>query len=428
MLSRRVENVPEASKFLRIHITKIATDRYNEETNPDGYVPLSISENVLGRMTLETSQAVVLTDAGGYGSPRGQEWFRKVLAKYLTAEICGCLVEPEHLSVFAGAVSCMQLLVYAIADAGEGIMIPAPHWPGFYPLIESQNKCVRIPVDFNLENPAEAIDPDKLKAVYDGAVSRGIKVRALLFSNPQNPTGYVHSKEAIVACLAFAKERNMHVICDEAYASCIFQETVPFFSMANFVSDSVHVVWTMSKDLGLSGIRVGTMYTRNSSLNDRILYSIGHPMESSILAQRALFHLLKDPHATKNYMKRNKAILASAWHQVRTTLDTYHIPHLEPSAGLFVMLDLRTYRSNRPKTDEEFVINLVHTINVGFTPGSAMGCKQSGWIRACFAFNPIPHTITALHRLGKHLQLQPHTITLPNPSPPSPALSSPQND
>ena len=98
------------------------------------------------------------------------------------------------------------------------------------------------------------------------------KVRALVLTNPHNPSGRCYTTDALKLAATFCEERGIHFIVDEVYALSCFQtpgaDDPAFMSVLSLDLGSlgvdiarVHVVWSTSKDFGSSGIRMVSLTT-----------------------------------------------------------------------------------------------------------------------------------------------------------------------
>ena len=116
-----------------------------------------------------------------------------------------------------------------------------------------------------------------VKDAYQNATDP-TRIKAVVFTNPNNPLGQCYPPEVIRECLRFCSSRGMHFISDEVYALSSFQSHLnlpPFVSVLSLLSDNpetdiegrhssaklinpshVHVVWSLSKDLGCAGLRL----------------------------------------------------------------------------------------------------------------------------------------------------------------------------
>lgn len=148
-----------------------------------------------------------------------------------------------------------------------------------------------------------AVNRDDLEAAFAEHSARGLVPRALLLASPNNPLGTTYTRDQLTSYLAFCKARSLHVISDEIYAASVFGPP-EFVSMLTVVDDSdeetrefarehVHVLYGISKDLGLPGFRLGGMYTRNARLAEATSAQLRFCSASSV-TQRLVTSLLED--------------------------------------------------------------------------------------------------------------------------------------
>jgi aspartate/methionine/tyrosine aminotransferase len=125
---------------------------------------------------------------------------------------------------------------------------------------------VDVPLD-------EVFDVSVVDRYRQALVSSSVPVRAILVTNPHNPLGRCFPKEVLEALIQFCLDGNLHYISDEVYATSTHHSREewknhthapyhPFISALSLVSpDSaasklVHVVYSLSKDFGVSGLRI----------------------------------------------------------------------------------------------------------------------------------------------------------------------------
>ena len=129
-----------------------------------------------------------------------------------------------------------------------------------------------IPVHCHSENNFN-ITKKALELAYEDAKNKNIKVKGLIVTNPSNPLGTVLDKKTLRTLLTFTNDKRIHFVCDEIYAATVFGPP-RFTSVAEVVkelphidTDLVHIVYSLSKDMGMPGFRVGIIY----SFNDRVV-------------------------------------------------------------------------------------------------------------------------------------------------------------
>jgi aspartate/methionine/tyrosine aminotransferase len=107
-----------------------------------------------------------------------------------------------------------------------------------------------------------------ISALEEAYTASSVPIKALIITNPNNPLAVCYSKDLLVKCLKFCEKYQLHFISDEIYALSVFKnpeivEPTPFTSILSLDLEHVgvdpsrvHMVWSMSKDFGQSGIRM----------------------------------------------------------------------------------------------------------------------------------------------------------------------------
>jgi aspartate/methionine/tyrosine aminotransferase len=158
----------------------------------------------------------------------------------------------------------------------------------------------------------------------------------------------------------------------------------------------VHWVYALSKDFGLSGMRVGVVYTENEpvlmalqKLNDLCQVS----SQTQLWTKRLLEYTVPGGNTggerwTQYFRRENHTRLRSRSIQITNLLDQYQIPYLPPTAGLFVWLDLSKFLTNvsplAHDSERALYMKLILTYGLLLTPGSSNSpWLWSGWRICC---------------------------------------------
>ncbi len=402
-LSRRGQGLlakPPLPEYVREHLSRLDS-AYDRVTNPGGYVPLSVAENLLlGDPLLERLAAVrdVPARVLGYDSMVGSARFRRRLARFLSRAVLGRAVAPEQVAVLAGAGSVLEVLFHCLCDPGDGVLVPTPSYAGFWADLETRDELSIVEVP-TARAEGFKLTPDHLDRALATA---GRPVKALLFTSPNNPLGTVASAEDIEQILSWAKAAEVHVVFDEIYALSVFGDR-PFTSCAQVagkLGDSVHVVWAFSKDFGASGLRCGVLVSDNRELLaavDGLAYwacCSGH-------TQHLLAEMISDDAWVDGYVRRNRAVLGDAYRQVTAALEQAAIPFFPAAAGFFLLIDLRRWLGEATwEAEDALWRRLLNEGNVNLTPGKACRNPQPGLFRLCFAAVPAEAVVTGVRRVG----------------------------
>jgi aspartate aminotransferase len=179
----------------------------------------------------------------------GYEDTRYEIAAYLT-ERTGLDFTPQHVFMTVGCAGALNILLKAMVNPGDEVIVPNPFFWEFKNYIENFGGVpVFVETDDEFQLNVENIE----KAITD-------RTKVVLVNSPNNPTGAVYTEESLkeLARLLYAerkKGREIYIVADEAYRKIIYtEEPLPnLFGMY----DKVMTVTSHSKDLALPGERIG---------------------------------------------------------------------------------------------------------------------------------------------------------------------------
>ena len=406
-LSARGRNLiekPPFAPYLTAHFER-QQSAYHPDRQPDGYIALCVAENRL--MWPELSQRLAAVRPApervlGYDAMVGAWPFRERLARFLGDRVLQRPVAPEHVSVVAGAGTALEMLFYGIADPGEGVLVPTPSYAGFWPDLETRDGLTLVPVPTRSDNDF-TLTTEQLDAAIDASPHR---VRALLFTTPDNPLGRVYSKAYIAMVLGWAELRGLHVVFDEVYALSVFGER-DFTSVGALrpaLADHVHIVWAFSKDFGASGLRCGVLISENEAVR-RAVDTLAYWGACSGHTQHLLSETIGDGAWVDDYFGQQRARLADAFGRVAARLNDHGIPFIPAEAGIFVVCDLRRWLADpTPAAEAALWQRVLSETNVNLTPGAACRISEPGFFRLCWASIPTPAVLTGIDRLGDVLR------------------------
>ncbi len=389
--------------YLVEHFSRI-DDAWDRDRNPNGYVAMCMAENMLVWDLLEPKMAAsrdVPARVIAYDDMTGSESFRRALARFLERNVAGRSFEPEQVMTLAGSGAVLEILFYAIADPGDGVLIPTPSYFGFWPDLETRDELHAIEVHTSSETGFH-LTTDLLDAAVDKADR---PVAALLFTSPDNPTGRVHPADHLDSIIAWTEERGIHLVLDELFALSVFDGS-PFISGASRrpkLGDRIHLVWAFSKDFAVSGLRCGVLVSENQGVL-KAVETLSNWAAVSGDTQYMLEQLICDDAWVEGFMQENRRRLGKAHTQVTDALTAAAIPHLPGQAGFFLLCDMRPFmREITWQAEEELWGWLLETANVNLTPGSDCHIGEPGFMRLVFPSGPTPAVVAGVERMGRAL-------------------------
>ncbi|KAG4937235.1 hypothetical protein JHK84_051319 [Glycine max] len=247
-----------------------------------------------------------------------------------------------------------------------------------------------IPVECHSSNNFK-ITREALEEAYEKAKEGNINVKGLIITNPSNPLGTTLDRETLKSIVGFINEKNIHLVCDEIYAATVFRAP-SFVSVSEVMQDIehckkdlIHIIYSLSKDLGLPGFRVGIVY----SYNDEVVNS-GRKMSSfglvSSQTQYFLAALLSDDEFVERFLAESARRLAARHSHFTKGLEKVNITCLPSNAGLFFWMNLRGLLKEKTFEGEMMLWRvIINEVKLNVSPGSAFNCSEPGWYRVCFA-------------------------------------------
>ncbi|EOR01618.1 1-aminocyclopropane-1-carboxylate synthase-like protein 2 [Wallemia ichthyophaga EXF-994] len=269
-------------------------------------------------------------------------------------------IKPEHIVAGVGMSAVNGQLSWYLCEPGEGILIGAPYYNGFDIELRAQSQVEPIEVHFPEDvHPLSLAGVDEYERALLNARARGITSRAILIASPQNPLGWIITRDVLIAYGRLAERYNLHLISDEIYALSVFSSDdvpnpPPFVSSASIDWSAegvdparVHVLVGASKDFASNGLRIGALISQyNADL-------VGGVTSSSVLmklssASEVLWlSLLSDKTFLNWYINENQRRLAGSYAKVTKWCRHMGIPYEKACAGFFFLIDLREFLPSR---------------------------------------------------------------------------------
>ncbi len=168
--------------------------------------------------------------------------------------------DEEDILITNGGSEALQIVMNCILDDGDEILIPEPFYPNYHTMAATCGAVIH-PVHTKPEEGYFYADRQRIEAEINE------KTRAILVTNPGNPTGTVLTPEEMRMMVDIAKEHNLFIIGDEAYREFVYAGE-PLQSLGEFedAAENVIVIDTVSKRFSACGARVGCILSRNKEL------------------------------------------------------------------------------------------------------------------------------------------------------------------
>lgn len=253
-LSRRVTGIQaSAIRMLDAAVAAAPGVRFHRLNigQPDLPTPRSVLEG------LARDEGPVLA----YGPSSGLPALREAAAAFHARVAPG--LEAEHVAVTQGGSEALLFAMMATCDPGDEILVPEPYYTnynGFATMAGVRLVPVRTHLDDGFAIPGDV--------QLDGLCTE--RTRAVLLSNPGNPTGAVYGAETLRRLADWTRRRGLWLLADEVYRSIWFQRPPASALALSGHDDHVVVVDSLSKTFSACGLRVGFLLSRNVDLMERV--------------------------------------------------------------------------------------------------------------------------------------------------------------
>lgn len=177
----------------------------------------------------------------------------------------GIQYAENDITVTTGGSEALLFTLMSILDDGDEIIIPEPFYPNYNTFVKTTGATIR-PLTTTAEEGYHFADRAKIEALINE------NTRAIMFTNPGNPTGVVLSPEELRLMADIAKEHDLFIIGDEVYREFVYGgEKLASLGQFDDVSENVIVIDSVSKRFSACGARIGTVITKNKELQEQIM-------------------------------------------------------------------------------------------------------------------------------------------------------------
>ena len=172
----------------------------------------------------------------------------------------GIHLNEENILATTGGSEALEIVMACILDDGDEILVPEPFYPNYNTFIRVTGGSIR-PIDTRPEEGYHYADRAKIEAMINE------HTKAILVTNPGNPTGTVLTHEEMRLIADIAKEHDLFLVSDEVYREFVYGGE-PLATMAEFedVTENVVIIDSVSKRFSSCGARVGMIVSRNQEL------------------------------------------------------------------------------------------------------------------------------------------------------------------
>ncbi len=304
----------------------------------------------------------------------------------------GVAAEAEHIIISNGGKHCLYNLCQVLLNPGDHVLIPAPYWVSYPPMVELAGaKAVIV-----------STSPDKGFKVTPADLEKSFtpKTRALFLNSPSNPTGACYTAAELDALAGWAVERGVLVIADEIYDQLVYEPFTPT-SLAPWwqkYPELFVITNGVAKTFAMTGWRVGYALAHPEYIKAMSRLQGQSTSNVCSIAQKAAIAALNGDFAPVGEMRgaferrRDLALeIVGSWPDVLCP---------KPGGAFYIFPDVHRHYCGRFADSTTLCTTLLAEAGVAAVPGAAFGDDRC--IRISYAVSD-ETLVKALHKIGKVL-------------------------
>ncbi len=199
-----------------------------------------------------------------YAPSPGMPVLLEAVQKYY--EKLGITLETGDIFITTGGSEALFYTCLSILDPGDEVIIPEPYYPNYRTFINAAGGQI-CPLPTRPEDGYRYCDREKIESLINP------KTRAILLTNPGNPTGVMLSESEMQMMADIAKEHDLYIISDEVYREFCYDDSgrIPCMGRIEGIAENLIIVDSVSKRFSSCGARIGCAITKNKDLQDALM-------------------------------------------------------------------------------------------------------------------------------------------------------------
>lgn len=284
----------------------------------------------------------------------------------------GLSYDPEdEVIITTGASEALDIAFRTILEEGSEVILPAPVYPGYDPLIKLCN-AVSVFVDTtnnDFKLTASLIE----KNITD-------KTRCIVLPYPNNPLGSILTREEVLEIGKLLEDKEIFILADEIYSELVFDEE--HFSIGSIPSlkDKTIIINGLSKSHSMTGWRIGFAFAPSYLIDQFYKVHSFNSVCASTISQYAAVEALKQGTHTEEViaMKEEYKVRKDYAYNRLIEMD---LEVVEPKGAFYIFPSIK----KTGLTSEDFAMKLLDQEKVAVIPGNAFSDFGEGFIRISFA-------------------------------------------
>lgn len=295
----------------------------------------------------------------------------------------------QEVLVTVGATEAISATLLAILEPGDKVLMPAPIYPGYEPLI---TLAQAEPVYIDTRSNGFVLTPEMVDQAME---EHGDRVKAVILNSPSNPTGVAYNREEVKSLAETFGKYDIFVISDEVYSELTYDGS--HVSMAEYLPDQTILINGLSKSHAMTGWRIGFIFARQELTAELIKVHQYLVTAATTIAQKAAIQALTEGLDDAQVMKQEYIKRRDFVYEVMTGLG-FEIAR--PSGAFYLFAKIP---AGYTQDSMQFCLELAEQEHLALIPGMAFGPEGEGYIRLSYAAS-MTRLEEAMRRLTSYMQ------------------------
>lgn len=219
-----------------------------------------------------------------YSPSQGYQSYRDKLVGYYAKY--NIKVTADDIIITTGGSEALQFAFLSCLNPGDEIIMPEPAYANYTAFATAVGAVIK-PIATDIKDGFALPPVEKFEELITE------KTKAILICNPNNPTGYLYSKEEMYQIRDIVKKHDLYLFSDEVYREYAYTGE-PYTSSFHLegIEDNVILVDSVSKRYSECGIRIGALITRNAAVRATVMKfcqaRLSPPLLGQLIAEASL--------------------------------------------------------------------------------------------------------------------------------------------
>ena len=371
-----VEKADVGSAYQEMEKQGVALMGWADPFMPDASMPKHVEQALI--------DAIRHPSAPHYTAPIGSSQLKAKIAEKLKTKN-HLLVDPErNILITPGSDSGLYFAILPFIEDGDEVLIPSPSYPNNTLNIEIMGGRV-VPVPLRPETGYQ------LEAeLLEQTVSE--KTKMIVLTHPNNPTTTVYNRQSLEILRDFVLRHDLILVCDQAFEDFCYENEMITPAAMNGMFERTVTVFSFSKGMGLSGLRVGYLVCGDEIMDSLYANAVSVLGATNTACQKALIAALEDPSFMQEF-ERAFNVRRQAAEKILNSIPNVHADL--PQSGFLCWVDV-----SRLGDSSQIVQYLVKHAQVAVNDGKNYGPGGEGHLRIVLGvYRDDAKVIAALERI-----------------------------